>query len=183
MKAILLISFLIVFSSAMKPVRVLDELKAYFTIIDNILETIRGTLNAFNDGKEDVQKLLLCVNGFHDMETKVDDIIEVIKHLQFTDISKLIESIMQIFNDVKLIIKDFDPCFDSGKEIIVIIKKLFQSGLMESVLKVFKNLTHNGPRIYDDVMTLIDVFVKHLYYDIGYKSGDLFWVLMLKVPE
>eukprot|EP01022_Parablepharisma_sp_SALTPOND_P020801 TRINITY_DN386_c0_g1_i4.p1 TRINITY_DN386_c0_g1~~TRINITY_DN386_c0_g1_i4.p1 ORF type:complete len:195 (-),score=15.40 TRINITY_DN386_c0_g1_i4:48-632(-) len=156
---------------------------AKFPIVNYALDLTRGFAESLNENKEPVDRLLLCISGLYEEEAVINDIIETIKNLDFTDVGKMVEALMHLINDVKLLIRSFDPCFDAPHDIFAIIKKIVSDTSMGLLLKVFKNLTSNGLRIYEDVGVLGLEFYKKHFYEGGYHLGDLFWVLLVKTPE
>ena len=148
--------------------------------LDDLIDILRGIFEAWEINKEEVDKLLICVNDIKDIELEVAKILEELKHIDVKDIVKLIEALVRLFVAVQQIFKDIEPCIDSTGEIVKLVAKLIKLTPMELLMKLFKNIMENGQKIYKDVIAFIEAIKTKNYHDAGFTIGDILWTLFLK---
>ncbi len=160
-----------------------DTVKAPAFIIDDLLETLRGVLVAWEVDHEEVNKLLLCVGGMRDIEKQIVVVMEEIKNIDLKDLVKVVQAIVKIFGAFQQLFKDIEPCIDSGSEIRNLLDKFIHLTPAEMLKKVAMNLLDNGRKVYNDIVAAIGAFGKRDYYGFGYTIGDLIELLFFRTPD
>ncbi len=151
--------------------------------IEDLIETLRGVLESWEVGKEEVSKLLLCVGGLKDIESQVYKIMEEIKKINVGNIMKLVEAVVRLFGTFQQIFKDIEPCIDSEGEVRKLTDKFINVTSVEFLTKVLLNIMDNARRIYNDILGMIAAFRKEDYYTFGYDVGDIIEALFFKKPN
>ena len=162
MKAILL-GLLIVLS--------VNVAKAY--TFDDFVETLRGIFESWEVNKEEVNKLIICVNDLKDIEFQIEEIMKEFKEINFKDISKIITLIAKLFGHFQQIFKDIRPCIDSNGEIKKLFDKFIHLTPIQILLKLFENIMKNGQKIYNAIMALVKAYQEKDYYNFGFNVGEV----------
>ena len=150
-------------------------------IINEVMEMLRGTFEAWRANKEEVNELLECVDGIEEIKTQIEEIIEEIKHLNPLDIKKIADLLMRLIDSVQKILSDVGHCYKSETELYNIVMRVISLTPLQLITKILGNIRVNGGQIWGDIMGLIDAAKKGSYYQIGFCFGDAIDLLFLKL--
>ena len=148
--------------------------------IKDVLEMIRGILESWEINKEEVEKLLICVQDLEDIQVQVEIILEEIKKLSLKDIIKLAEAIARIVSAIQQLFKDMEPCIDAAGELFKILGKFVHLSFWELVQKILVNIFNNPRLIMENLEKMMDAYEKLEYRDTGYYLGEVIELLLLK---
>lgn len=139
-----------------------------YKLIEGLLKGLR-----FNN----TDQLMKCVDDVPDIYSEVEEIIQLIEHIDFRHIDQLIEAISKIFDLVSKILNALSPCADLKdserlKQIIQLLKKV-------SIYEIAVNLLIHGGQLLKDFEDLPKEYRAGNFSQFGYDLGDIINELVL----
>ena len=140
----------------------------FVKIMEGFLKGINQSGN-FKDITECLKKVPLIVE-------MVIEVIDIMKTLDWTDMSKLLELVFKLIADYNEILVAIKDCSTTPEEIEKILEKIKNISIDSIQAKLIANAWH--------LIIAINGAVENLkeghYADFGYKVGDIFYVLIIE---
>ena len=128
------------------------------------------------DQKHNFDNITECIKRAPEIWADIVSAIELLKHLDWKNLDKLIEALLKIFDALKVILQAVKPCSKVPAEIEELIKKIMNIDFV----KLIQRFQQYMFQIVSDLMAVLSDFQKGNYRDAGKQLGDIIYLLVFK---
>ena len=143
--------------------------------ISSFVEFVEGFIEGI-DQKHNFNNITECIKRAPEIWTDIVNAIELLKHIDWKNLDKLIEALLKIFDALKTILAAIKPCSKVPAEIEILIKKIMEIDFSKLIQKFQQYMF----QIVSDLMAVFSDFQKGNYKDAGKQLGDILYLLVFK---